>query len=95
MKAKIYRNLISKISEDKAYWTTCNALLALKPGYNDNSIKFLSQINVPLADVIKQCLDIWTQFYIPNIERMSASSSANKRAVCKDSTAFLCLPFLE
>jgi len=75
MTAGKYLNLISKISADKTYWTTCKALLALKPGFSDNSIKFLSQINLPHADVIRQCLDIWTQFYIPSIERMKYENS--------------------
>lgn len=75
MTARKYINLISKISGNKDYWLTSKALLSLRPGFSDKSIKFLSQINLPIAEDIKQCLDIWSQFYGPNIERMKYENS--------------------
>lgn len=73
--AKKFLNLINKIKNNKDYWITCNALLSLRKGFNDNSIKYLSQIDLTLAEDVKSCLLVWDQFYRFNIDRMKFENS--------------------
>ena len=83
--ARKYLNQIKKISENKEkklYWRTCKALLMVKAGFSESSIKYLSEIDLKDAEEINQCLRRWTEFYKPNIERMKYTNSnigADKR----------------
>jgi predicted ATPase len=74
---KKYLNLIKKISEHKPYWRTCKSLLQLRTGFNDSAIKYLNEIDLVLAEELKECLRRWNDFCEFNIERMKYENSKN------------------